>query len=60
MAQRVQVRYIDDLDKVSPATQVLVFGWQGSEYLIDLSDDHAADFRRRMQGYILVAREVKD
>lgn len=58
MTQKVSARFTDDLDGSSPATQVLVFGLQGVDYSIDLNDEHAAEFRRRLQAYVDRARRV--
>ncbi len=56
MTHRVSARFVDDLDGFSPATQVVVFEWQETVYWIDLTDEHAAQFRRRLQRYVSRAR----
>ncbi len=59
MTQKITVEYVDDLDESSPATQVIVFGWHGDDYAIDLTDEHAEEFRRRLQTYVSRARRAQ-
>jgi hypothetical protein len=57
MAQRVSVELEDDLDG-GPADQTLRFGFDGSEYEIDLSAKNASTFRRQIAPYIDHARKA--
>jgi Lsr2 len=57
MAQRVTVELEDDLDG-GPADQTLRFGFDGSEYEIDLSAKNASTFRKQIAPYIEHARKA--
>jgi len=57
MAQRTQVIITDDLDGSQPA-QSYRFSWQGSEYEVDLNDEHRDEFLRLLQPYIGAGRRL--
>jgi hypothetical protein len=57
MAQRTIIALEDDLDG-SPAAETLRFGIDGSEYEIDLSEQNAARFRRRLAPFVSRARRT--
>ncbi len=57
MAQKVNIILVDDLDE-SEATETVTFGLDGTTYEIDLNDDHAAELREALAGYIGFARKV--
>lgn len=47
----------DDFDG-SPAAQTIHFGWKGTDYVIDLSDDNAAEFTEMMTPWLDAARRA--
>ena len=55
MAQKVDVRFIDDLDG-SEAAGTVSFALDGRSYEIDLSDANAARLRDALASYVAVAR----
>lgn len=55
MAQRVLVERVDDLDG-SPATETIEFSLDGTNYQIDLNDQHAQQLRAVLDRYALHAR----
>jgi hypothetical protein len=57
MAQKVIVELEDDLDR-GPADETVRFGFDGSDYEIDLSKTNAARFRRQLQPYLDHARKA--
>lgn len=57
MAQKVNITLVDDLDE-SEATETVSFGLDGTSYEIDLNDEHAAELREALAGYIGHARKV--
>lgn len=57
MAQKVEVKLIDDLDG-SEATQTVLFALDGKSYEIDLSDDHTAELRAALAPFVGAARKV--
>lgn len=57
MAQKVNIVLVDDIDG-SEATQTVSFGLDGTTYEIDLNDDHAAELREALAGYVGHARKV--
>jgi hypothetical protein len=57
MAQRVTVALEDDLDG-GPATQTVRFGFEGTDYEIDLSNKNASTFRKQLAPYIDHARKA--
>jgi Lsr2 len=57
MAQKVTVELEDDLDG-GPADETVRFGFDGSDYEIDLSKRNAAKFRRQLEPYLEHARKT--
>ena len=55
MAQKVDVKFIDDLDG-SEAAGTVSFALDGRSYEIDLSDDNAARLRDSLASYVAAAR----
>lgn len=58
MAQRVETVLLDDLDGLSPADETIRFGVDGALYEIDLSAEHAGEFRSFLNAYVGAARRV--
>jgi hypothetical protein len=57
MAQRVQVILVCDLHgDETPGTETITFGLDGASYEIDVCDQHAAELRDRLAGYVGAAR----
>jgi Lsr2 len=57
MAQKVTVELEDDLDG-GPADETVRFGFDGSDYEIDLSKTNAARFRSQLEPFIEHARKA--
>ncbi|MBZ5734861.1 Lsr2 family protein [Nocardioides sp. TRM66260-LWL] len=57
MAQKIHIVLEDDLDGTE-ATQTVSFGLDGTSYEIDLNDEHAAELREALAGYVGHARKV--
>lgn len=57
MAQKVEVRLVDDLDG-GTADETVTFSLDGTEYEIDLSDEHATALRGEVWKYVQAARRV--
>jgi hypothetical protein len=61
MAQKVTVQLVDDLDQ-SPISEgegrTVQFGFDGSDYEIDLSNDNADKLRDALSDYIAAARKT--
>ena len=57
MAQRIQTLFIDDIDG-SEAEGTIRFALDGTEYEIDLSARHAAEFRDALKEFTAHARKV--
>jgi len=57
MAQKVDVRFVDDLDG-SEASGTVTFALDGRAYEIDLSDDNAARLRDSLATFIPAARRT--
>ncbi len=55
MAQKVDVKYVDDLDG-SDASGTVSFALDGKSYEIDLSDENAARLRDALATYVAAAR----
>lgn len=55
MAQKVEVRFVDDLDG-SEAAGTVSFGLDGRSYEIDLSDENAARLRDALASFVAAAR----
>ena len=54
MAQKVDVKYVDDLDG-SDASGTVAFALDGKSYEIDLSDDNAARLRDSLASFVAAA-----
>jgi hypothetical protein len=57
MAQRTQVLYVDDIDG-SEAAGTVRFGLGGTDYEIDLNQQHAEQLTAAISPFIAVARKV--
>lgn len=57
MAQKVIITLTDDLDE-SEAAETVSFGLDGTNYEIDLNQEHAAELRNAMALYVGVGRKV--
>ena len=57
MAQRTQVLYVDDIDG-SDAEGTVKFGFDGSDYEIDLNKQHADQLTQAIAPFIAAARKV--
>jgi hypothetical protein len=57
MAQKVEVRLVDDLDGDN-ADETVKFALDGTEYEIDLSSKHALALRQSLDQFIGVGRRV--
>lgn len=55
MAQKVEVTLVDDLDG-GKADETVVFGLDGTRYVIDLSDKNAKKLRDTLARYVEAAR----
>jgi Lsr2 len=55
MAQKVDVKYVDDLDG-SEASSTVSFALDGKSYEIDLSDDNATRLRDALASFVAAAR----
>lgn len=51
MAQQEKVTWVDDLDGASTAAETVRFALDGTEYAIDLSEEHAREFREELSLY---------
>lgn len=60
MAQKFQVRYIDDIDgtDLGDKANSISFAFEGREYSIDLSDENAQELRAAMAPYIEAGHRV--
>lgn len=59
MAQKVYVQLVDDIDGTqleAEAGETVVFSLDGREHEIDLSTEHAAEFREALAPYIKAGR----
>jgi hypothetical protein len=54
--QQVLVRQVDDMDGTSIADETVRFALDGVPYLIDLSAEHANEFRAAIAPYMQAAR----
>lgn len=54
--QLVQIMW-DDLDRQVEADEVIEFGWEGVNYVLDLTTEHADEFRAFIQPYLNAAHE---
>lgn len=57
MSQKVQTFLVDDLDG-SAAESRIRFGFEGTEYEIDLNNDHVARLRQMLDRYMDAGRKV--
>ena len=57
MAQKIQTLFIDDLDG-SAAEGTVRFGLDGTEYEIDLNDEHVRELRGALARYVGAARRA--
>lgn len=57
MAQRVNVVLVDDIDE-SEAVESVKFGLDGTDYEIDLNEEHAAELREALAVFIESGRRV--
>lgn len=57
MAQKVSIILVDDIDG-SEAVETVSFGLDGSNYEIDLNEEHAAQLREAFAAYVGHARKV--
>jgi hypothetical protein len=57
VAQKIQTLFIDDLDG-SPAEGTIRFGLDGTEYEIDLNEEHAKALRDALARYVGAARRA--
>ena len=57
MAQKIQTLFIDDLDGTA-AEGTVRFGLDGTEYEIDLNEEHARALRDALARYVGAARRV--
>ena len=57
MAQKIQTLFIDDLDG-SSAEGTVRFGLDGTEYEIDLNEEHAKQLRDGLARYVSAARRA--
>ena len=57
MAQRTQVLYVDDIDG-SEAEGTVRFGFDGTDYEIDLNKKHANELAKAIDPFIAAARKV--
>jgi Lsr2 len=57
MAQRTQVLYVDDLDG-SEAEGTVRFGYDGTDYEIDLNKEHADRLAEAIAPFIAAGRKV--
>jgi len=58
MAQKIQTLFIDDIDG-SEAEGTIRFALDGTEYEIDLNNDHSGALRNTLATYIAHARKVR-
>lgn len=60
MAKRATVSLSDDLDgSEGPGVRTVMFGWQGTEYEIDLNESHREDFALAIGRYLHAARHAR-
>ncbi|MEJ5914715.1 histone-like nucleoid-structuring protein Lsr2 [Pseudokineococcus sp. 1T1Z-3] len=57
MAQKTQIILTDDIDG-GEATQTVTFAFQGTNYEIDLNDEHAASIEESFSEWITNARKT--
>lgn len=57
MAREVVVRVTDDFDKSVEADVSRILGWDGYDYVIDLSDKHDKELQELLTPYLEAAHE---
>ena len=57
MVQKTTVMLVDDIDG-SEAAETVPFSLDGTEFEIDLSEEHASSLREALSGYIVAARRA--
>lgn len=57
MAREVIVRMTDDLDRSKVADVVRVIGWDGFDYVIDLTNEHDKQLLEALQPFLDAAHE---
>lgn len=61
MARREITQYFDDIDN-TPLTEqdlhLVRFGFEGTDYILDLSEGNAREFQRVLEPYLNAARKV--
>jgi hypothetical protein len=65
MAEQVIRRKVDDLERLrgvpyTPADEEIVFGLDGHSYVIDLSEENAAELRKLLEDYVAAGRPLID
>ena len=58
MAQKVEITLVDDIDG-GKADETITFGLDGAQYVIDLSNKNAKQFRESIAKYVDAARKEK-
>lgn len=58
MSRHTKVIILDDLDGQTPADETIDFGVDGKNYQIDLTADHASEFRDVISRYTQVSRKA--
>ncbi|MDX6212451.1 MAG: hypothetical protein QOF82_1538 [Frankiales bacterium] len=60
MAQRVQVLLVCDVhdDDATPGTETISFSLDGTNYEIDVCDEHAVDLREAVAPYVGAGRRI--
>lgn len=58
MAKRMETCRVDDLDESSGADETIRFAVDGTDYEIDLTSRHAAEFRSALNVYVGAARKL--
>lgn len=58
MTRKTHITLSDDLDEGVPADETISFGFEGRDYEIDLTHEHAQEMRETMTRYISAARKT--
>lgn len=61
MARREVTHYFDDLNNTplnDDEVNTVRFGFEGTEYVLDLSEDNAQEFHQLLEPYVNVARKI--
>lgn len=59
MAREVIVRVVDDFDNSEDADTTRVLGWDGYDYVLDLTDKNDQELQELLQPYLDVAHEKR-